>query len=245
MRTTTLLLIPLLVLALAAPAFAQDDRARELFDNGALLYEEGDYENAVIAWKEAYDLSPKPLLLYNIANALERIGEWQEAHDYLNRYRAFAPAEERATLDRRMRAIERRIEQAPIPTNDLTTTSSKPAPAGPSPGPFILIGAGAGGLAVGGIFGGLAMGARNDAAALCTQNGDDVLCPDTARQALDDDQTYSLVADIGMVAGGVAAGAGVVLAIVDSVVGPKKASAVRIIPAAGNQGGSVTLIARF
>ncbi len=77
------LLLTLLFIVLSAPlAVAQssdDARARELYANGALLYEEGDYENAVVAWKEAHRLSERPLLLYNIANALERIGEWEEA----------------------------------------------------------------------------------------------------------------------------------------------------------------------
>ncbi len=57
-------------------AFAQegDSRALELYRNGVQLYEEGRYELAIVAWKEAYAISlkteqPKSLLLYNIAVA--------------------------------------------------------------------------------------------------------------------------------------------------------------------------------
>ncbi len=261
----TLLLVLLAALA-APPAFAQsadDARARELYENGALLYEEGDYENAVVAWKEAYELSERPLLLYNIANALERIGEYQEAFDYLNRYRAFAPAEERETLDRRMRAIERRLEERKAAdaareqdaastdtSNDRLDTSpgtgTRTRGDGPNPGPIVLMGAGLAGVATGGVFTGLAMSARSDAAALCAASGDDILCPLEAQTALDDDRTYSIVSDVSMIAGGAVAATGLVLAIVDGVQRKQKTgTAVRIIPSAGPEGGSVLLIAEF
>ena len=110
----------LLAVAFASPAFGQggaprsadDERARVLYENGAILYEEGQYEDAVTAWQQAYELSDRPLFLFNIANALERIGRWTEALEYLNRYRAFAAAEERTVLERRMRNIERRLDAA-------------------------------------------------------------------------------------------------------------------------------------
>jgi hypothetical protein len=119
--------------------------------------------------------------------------------------------------------------------------------AGPNPGPFILLGAGLGGVANGGIFAGLAMSSRTDAAALCAAYGDDIICPDAARESLDNDRTYSLVSDISMIAGGVTAAAGLVLAIVDGVQQQKnkKATAIRIIPSAGREGGSVVLVAEF
>ena len=110
----------LLTLTVPIPSFAQspqpgteaaDARARELFQNGALLYDEGRYEDAIVAWEEAYRLSPRPLLLFNMANAMERLARWEDALAMLNRYRAFAGAEERDTLDRRMRNIERRVEE--------------------------------------------------------------------------------------------------------------------------------------
>jgi uncharacterized protein (UPF0210 family) len=50
-----------------------------------------------------------------------------------------------------------------------------------------------------------------------------------------------------MIAGGVTAAAGLVLAIVDGVQQQKnkKATAIRIIPSAGREGGSVVLVAEF
>lgn len=86
-----------------------DSRARHLYRNGELLYAEGRYADAIAAWESAYRLSDRPLLLYNIANAQERLGRWEDALNSLNRYRAFAPEDERATLSRRIANIERNL----------------------------------------------------------------------------------------------------------------------------------------
>ncbi len=267
MRTTLLLLLTSVLLLPAATAFAQgDSRARELYENGALLYEEGDYENAVIAWKQAYDLSPdRHLLLFNIANALERIGEYEEAYEYLNQYRAFAPSDERDVLDRRLRAIERRLEEqraqeaadraaaeedaraaAERAAAEQAAAGTGPkARSGPHPAPIILMGGGLAGVAVGGVLGGLAVGERADAQALCAAYGEGLLCPEAARTHIDNDRTYSLASDISLIAGGAVAGTGVVLVILDAALAGKEASSVRIIPSAGPTGGSVVVLAEF
>ena len=67
-----------LALALAAPAAAQDD-ARQLFTQGQAAYETGDYDTAVRLWLRAYELDPRPLLQYNLAQAYERLGQLDAA----------------------------------------------------------------------------------------------------------------------------------------------------------------------
>ncbi len=115
MRTLSILGILCLALALPSPALAgdpaSDTRAKELYENGAQLYEEARYEDAIVAWRAAYDLSPRPLLLYNIASAEERSGQWKEAIETWNRYRAFAPSEEREVLEQRIRNLEKRVAE--------------------------------------------------------------------------------------------------------------------------------------
>jgi len=247
---------------ISPPAHAQgqegssdsDARARELYENGARLYDEGLYEDAIAAWKAAHDLSERPLLLYNIANAYERIGQYQEALDHLNRYRALAPSSERETLERRMRNIERRLEEeqaagggttdngAASLTVVSTTTSS--APAGPHPAGVGLIVGGGVGLALGGVFGGLALDERAQARALCVEvTGQDPLCPSDAKTHADADRRYSLGGDIALAAGGVALGAGVIILIIDAT-SPDK-SAMRLLPSVGPSGAAVTLEGRF
>ena len=56
-------------------ANAQEDEqvAKQLYLNGKMLFEEQRYEEAVIAWTKAYELSEKPVVLYNIAIAYEKL----------------------------------------------------------------------------------------------------------------------------------------------------------------------------
>lgn len=207
------------MLLLATLAFAQDPaaddaRARELYENGALLYEEGRYEDAIAAWREAYRLSDRPVLLFNMANAAERIGDYDEAMRLLSRYRAYAPAEERETLDRRIRNIERRLDEqrttSPAATVAPTpTTPAEPARDGVRILPVVLLGAGGLGLAGGGAFAVLALDARADALAACTTSGDATWCTDAAADPMRRDKSWSLAADVGFVVGGLAAAGGV------------------------------------
>ncbi|MCB9763760.1 MAG: hypothetical protein H6739_28585 [Alphaproteobacteria bacterium] len=138
MRLRTLAV--LLPLALAAPglAHAQDDaaeeqRAKELFYNGRDLYNEGLYQEAILAFEESYRLSGRHELLLNIASAQERLGQVQEAVDTLNRYRAYAPADEREALERRIRNLERRLAEEA--ENQPPEPVAQPAPAQPDPVP--------------------------------------------------------------------------------------------------------------
>jgi tetratricopeptide (TPR) repeat protein len=255
-------------LTAATPTFAQSDtdaRARELFENGARLYDEGLYNEAIAAWRAAYQLSPdKALLLYNMANAYERLGRYQEALDNLNRYRAVAPSEERETLERRMRAIERRIEElkeraSSAPEGDplldasqsrmtvsTSSTSTAGTGAGPHPAGIALIAGGGVGLAVGGVLGGLALQQRASARALCIDVASGgTLCPSEAKAHIDQDRSLSLGGDIAMIAGGVALGAGVIILVVDATSGGAKTSALRVLPSAGPGGAAVTLSGRF
>lgn len=255
-----------LVTTFALPATAQgegeDMRAKELYRNGERLYEEGLYEDAIVAWELAYELSKRPLLLYNMANALERIGQWDEALQRINQYRALAPEEERETLDRRMRAIERRLEQkrkadketardpesgqsskaGPVrPTtdgpdnNNLLQLRPRPKTAQETPtGALVLIGFGGAGLTAGGILAGLAQQARSDAEAVCSGPAEPILCPTSARSSLNRDADLSIGADISLVAGGAAISAGVVLAILHKQgILPNRDRRVLVVPAAG------------
>lgn len=88
---------------------AADTRARELFENGRSLYDEGRYEEAAVAWEEAWELSERPLLLFNLANAYERTARWGEALERLQLYRAFAAAGEAERIEARIRNLELRV----------------------------------------------------------------------------------------------------------------------------------------
>lgn len=88
---------------------ARDAHARQIYENGTLLYEEGLYEDAIAAFQEAYRLSGIHKLLLNVANCYERLGAYEKAIAVLNRYRAFAPSDQHETLKSRIASNYRRI----------------------------------------------------------------------------------------------------------------------------------------
>jgi HEPN domain-containing protein len=243
---------------------AADARAKELYENGADLYDEGRYDDAVAAWEEAYRLSNKALLLYNIANAEERAGRYRDALEHLNRYRAFATADERSILDRRISNLERRIQEtgaepaapapvvtappvtapdpapepAPLTTASTATTTADPGPAartGPPLATYVFGGVGVAGLAVGGVFGVGAITARGQAEGLCVLHEGTTLCPASAGEFIQKDKVDSLVADISLGVGAASLVTAVVFAFVDEPVG--------VAPLPG--GGMVTFGGRF
>ena len=111
-------------------AQSDDARARLLFDNGHQLYMEGRYEDALAAWTEAYALSQRPLILFNMANAYERNGQLEKAVAVLNRYRAYAQPDEQEVILRRIKNMEQRLAQAqPQPIEQ----SVCPTPTAPFP----------------------------------------------------------------------------------------------------------------
>lgn len=218
----------LLLLCLSLPSIADDtgaseQRARELYENGVILYDEGLYEDAIIAWEEAYTMSARPLLLYNIASAQERLGQWQQTLETLNRYRAFATADERARLDRRITNLERRIaseasstaqqgvpSEEPIVTSVQETTSMGPRLGWLTPTAFVFGGAG---LASGTVLGLQARSARQDALSLCVDGGSSLLCPSTAEEALQRDRFRSRAADASFVIAGASLLSGAALVV--------------------------------
>ncbi|MEL6347684.1 MAG: hypothetical protein AAFV53_31550 [Myxococcota bacterium] len=228
----------MLWLTLVASGQTQDDndRARQFYENGAILYDEGRYEDAILAWQEAWELSKRPLLLFNIANAQERLGLWRDALETLNRYRVYAKVEERERLDRRIANLERRLAEetpSPVPVTPEETAPVSPEPVAVEPqvdstlpveqtpnrwlAPSALT-LGAAGLVTGTVFALRADAARTDADALCQGVDGQLLCPSTAEDALRQDQFSSLAADSAFIIGGVGLLSGTVLLLIDAPV---------------------------
>jgi len=213
------------------PAQAQLDRARELYDNGKSLFDEANYRDSILAWEESYRLSNRPALLFNIANAHERLGEYSEAIEVLNRYRAFATEEERESISRRMRNLERlQAEQeekiaaaqpAPAP-QPVQVTPVQPAPVPATPAPTekkangrVIAGAALIGVGIAGIGTGVALGLTSTAAAARLDNHctEDQLCLRGAENDLNTNRDTALFADLSFGVGAVAAIGGVILLV--------------------------------
>jgi tetratricopeptide (TPR) repeat protein len=91
-------------------AAARDARAREHFQGGAEALGQGRYEFALAAFQEAYRLSQRPGLLYNIALAHDRLRQDREALDAYERYLAEAgEIGNRAEVERRVDVLRRTL----------------------------------------------------------------------------------------------------------------------------------------
>ena len=76
----------MILLFVATPARADSDRARALFTEGSKLYNLGDYQAALDAFKRAYLEKPDPVLLFNLAQTWRRLGDKLKA---VGNYRAY------------------------------------------------------------------------------------------------------------------------------------------------------------
>lgn len=216
---------------------AADVRARELFLKGDAAYAEGRYEEAYAAFQEAYDLSGRPQLLFNISNALERLGKYSEALDALEKYLASGKAKDREVVQKRLANLRKRVEdqkkleetakeeeekkraaeekkkEPPADEKvDVAPPRPPPPPEKPTPVlPIVTLGAGAAALATAGVFGILTLSARSDVDAGCKDGPAGRLCNADVSSAIDRDKTFGLVTDIALVSGVVLGGVGVYL----------------------------------
>jgi hypothetical protein len=82
----------LLVLALALPraASAQSggEEARRLFEEGVAALQREDYATALVAFQRAQELSPRPILLYNIGMCRRALLQFPEAIETFQQYLA-------------------------------------------------------------------------------------------------------------------------------------------------------------
>jgi len=76
-----------ILLVCATPAFAQKmDDARQHFKAGKTLQDAGKFAEAADEYQAAYDLDPRPAMLFNIAQAHRLAGHKQLAVDFYKRY---------------------------------------------------------------------------------------------------------------------------------------------------------------
>ncbi|MBM75881.1 MAG: hypothetical protein CMK59_10815 [Proteobacteria bacterium] len=121
----TLLLLS--VLAFAEEGRSDDDRAKTLFESGVIFYEEANYEEAIRFFEHAYELSGRHELLFNIAAAYERLGNYEEAIQALSLYRQYAATEEQDLLKRRIENL-RKLQEKQLNTSSSAKESHTEKP---------------------------------------------------------------------------------------------------------------------
>lgn len=129
-----------------------DAEAHALFSAGEVAYGEGRYAAALNYFRQAYEMSGRALLLYNIGSAAEHLRRDEEALDAFERYLAETPedAPDRVAVAARVEILRTELaEQASISATPVATARTPP-PAhedAPDLAPWITIGAG-GALAI-------------------------------------------------------------------------------------------------
>jgi len=94
-----------------ATADSLDQAARILFESARTAFNAGDYATALARFKQAYEASARPGLLFNIATTLDRLRQDDEALATFERFLAADPGvANRAEIEARIRSLRSAIE---------------------------------------------------------------------------------------------------------------------------------------
>lgn len=214
---------------------AEADRAaKQLYKDGDMHYAAGRYEKALENFSQAYELSGRPDLLFNIANVHERLGDYLAAAESLRTYVSLPTATDVSSINERIKRLELNAEEqqkrdninvqptpdsvspqplqsaaAPVAGNPLVVQkTASPKVESPSRVPAVLVTGLGLALIGGGVTSGvLASNAGSDAEALCS-NG---ICSQAAQSDIDSQKRFALISDISVGLGIATVGVGVYL----------------------------------
>lgn len=193
-----------------------DDEARERFELGRTFYDAGRFQQAAEEFGEAYKLSGRPQLLYNVYVANREAANWEPAIAALRDYLDKVPdAPDRINLRARLSTLEaqaalQREQQARLEAEQKrnarpTTRIEKQR----SNVPWILTGTG-GALLVGSLVTGLmAKGKANDLKTECADGGK--VCPQWRNDDAKTTRTLAITTDVLWSVGAATALTGIVL----------------------------------
>lgn len=120
---------------------SSDEVARNLFHAGKAAYDEGNYQDALQFFEQAYARSQRSALLYNIGQAADRLRLDDKAIESFRAYLAATPdAPNRVEVENRIRALEHSraasasAAAAVAPTPEQTARAAEPpAPVASAP----------------------------------------------------------------------------------------------------------------
>jgi hypothetical protein len=124
------------------------DEAQRHFRRGKELYEDNDYQGALVEFRRAYDLAPSFRLLYNIAEMHYQLQDYPAALRYFARYLqdggADVPSDRREEVQKEIERLRARVASVFIETNRIQAEISvDDVPVGKSPLPDkVLVSAG-------------------------------------------------------------------------------------------------------
>jgi tetratricopeptide (TPR) repeat protein len=229
--TSAVLWLALFTSGVEAQAAKPDEKAaREAFERGRVYYDGGEFDQAAGAFEEAYRLSGRDALLYNLYLAYRDANQQQQAADALRNYLAKVPnIENRSQLESRLHALDQglareREERAQREQREVSpVVVATPAPA-PAPVPvapegrsakfWAGIGMGSAGVAmmlasIG--TGVMAKGKQDDLESMCTGR----VCDPSLKATADKGEMLALTTDVLLFGGLAVAAAGAVLVVLD------------------------------
>lgn len=243
------LAIVALLCAAVAPARAmteEDERAKAHFLAGQSYYDQASYTDALREFNEAYRISKKPALLYNIARCFEGLDQLDDAVRMLERYLQEDPqTPDRTAVETRIANLEQRraarLSKMPSEPTDAArpatpaATSAAVAPTSARPAhrqrrwTFIVGGVGVAALAAALGTGIASQLAYNDLDGKCTGGHCDPATVPNAQSRIDSGKRLALATDVLWPIGAAAVVAGVVLFFVEGR-HPAERPRARLIP---------------
>lgn len=111
-RWLSLVLALSFVITMSAPAYADKQKARELYDRGIKAYNLARFQEAIDLLREAYQEEPSPAFLFNIAQAYRQLDDCEHAAFFYKRYLSYEPAsKERRQIEDRIIELDARCEE--------------------------------------------------------------------------------------------------------------------------------------
>ena len=105
-------MVAIVLLASGATTARADDaqKARDLFTQGNTYFDLGQFDKAIDAWQNGYQLKNDPGFLYNIAQAYRTMGDAQKAIFFYKRYLSNSPkARNRSEVEQKIEALQKQL----------------------------------------------------------------------------------------------------------------------------------------
>jgi tetratricopeptide (TPR) repeat protein len=216
MRLLVVILSSSLALAQTAPTANDQEAAKAHFMAGSAYYEQANYNDAVKEFTEAYRLSQRPDLLYNIALAYERLEKWDDAIEALQKYLRDKPgAQDHAIIQTRIENLQKRKSEAraqPVAAPAEPQPKSEPPAKHNYAAGGALLGVGLAALAASIGTGASALNLKSELESVCNNK----VCPPSDKSKADTGQALAISTDVLISVGAAAAIVGVVLLIVEA-----------------------------
>lgn len=126
-----------LFLVVGAGAARADDaaKARELFTQGNTFFDLGQFDKAISAWQQGYQLKNDPGFLYNIGQAYRTMGDAEKAIFFYKRYLINAPkAKNKSEVEQKIEILQKQLEERHAPPSGLAPTPAEGGAVEPPPG---------------------------------------------------------------------------------------------------------------